>query len=89
MDTRVEDILNSEPIKNFYKSGWRPLFGWLCGAGFALHIVLAPILTWIAALMGHPIPFPSMGANELMALVSGVVGLGAYRTKEKLEGVTD
>lgn len=72
---------------NTFQSGWRPFVGWVCGCGLAMQFLIGPIATWIAKLRGYPIDFPSLDLGTLMTLLFGMLGLGAMRTKEKMEGV--
>jgi hypothetical protein len=69
-----------------FTSGWRPFVGWVCGAGFATQFVIGPWGTWIAALNNHPIPFPQMDMTTMMPLLFGMLGLGAYRSYDKMKG---
>lgn len=69
-----------------FVAGWRPFVGWVCGAGFCVTI-LGPLLSWIAALAGHPVAFPALDTESLMTLLLGMLGLGGMRTAEKLKGV--
>ncbi len=66
-----------------FKSGWRPFIGWVCGTGFAVQFVFAPMATWVAALYGKVVVFPEMDTATMMPLLFGMLGLGAYRTFEK------
>jgi len=68
-----------------FKSGWRPFIGWVCGAGFATQFIVAPWGTWIAALNGKAVEFPTMDMTQMMPLLFGMLGLGAYRTYEKTQ----
>ena len=81
--------VNAEEAKNpsVFVSGWRPFIGWVCGSGLAFQFVLAPILTWAAALGGKPIAFPPLDMGTLLTLLGAMLGLGGMRTKEKLAGV--
>lgn len=72
---------------NPFTSGWRPFIGWICGAGFAVQFVVGPLAEWVAALYGHPVHFPQMDVGTMMPLLFGMLGLGAYRTAEKIQGV--
>jgi hypothetical protein len=72
---------------NPFTSGWRPFVGWTCGAGFAVQFVVGPLGEWASALAGHPIKFPQMDLGTMMPLLFGMLGLGAYRTAEKVKGV--
>lgn len=70
-----------------FTSGWRPAVGWVCAAGLASQFLVAPFATWAAALIGHPIAYPSLDIGTLLTLLLGMLGLGAARTVEKIQGV--
>ena len=72
---------------NPFTSGWRPFIGGVCGAGFALPFVVGPVGEWISMLGGHPVKFPQLYLGTMMPLLFGVLGLGAFRTAEKMQGV--
>lgn len=67
-----------------FVAGWRPSVGWVCSAGLAIQFVAGPMLTWGAALLGHPIAFPTLDMGTLMTLLAGMLGIGGMRTIEKL-----
>lgn len=69
---------------NMFVAGWRPAIGWICGSGLAIQFVVNPLATWVAALFGHAIAFPSLDLGTLMTLLFGMLGLGAMRTYEKV-----
>ena len=73
---------------NPFTSGWRPFIGWVCGAGFALQLVVGPLGQWIATLAGHPVKFPQMDLGTMLPLLFGMLGLGAYRTAEKINRIS-
>jgi hypothetical protein len=73
--------------KSLFVSGWRPFVGWVCGVGLASQFLLRPLVTWGAALAGHPLEYPSLDMGTLMTLLLGMLGLGAARTVEKINGV--
>lgn len=68
-------------------SGWRPFIGWVCGIGLATQFIVNPFATWIAALLKHPLVFPSLDMGTLMTLLVGMLGLGGLRSYEKVQGV--
>lgn len=72
---------------NTFVSGWRPFIGWVCGLGMASQFVFGPLFTWASALWGHPTPFPVLDMGTLLTLLFGMLGLGAMRTTEKINGV--
>ncbi len=81
--------INLEEAKNpsVFVSGWRPFVGWVCGSGFAVQFVVGPLAEWAATLAGHPVKFPDMDVGTMMPLLVGMLGLGAYRSYEKVNGV--
>ena len=68
-------------------AGWRPFFGWAGGAGFVYATILQPLLAWVAAIQGWPVP-PSLNLDLLWVVVTGMLGIGGLRTFEKAKGVT-
>lgn len=70
-----------------FVAGWRPFIGWICGVGLSIQFVVAPFATWAVALLHRPdVVFPVLNGDVLMALVSGLLGLGGLRTFDKLKG---
>lgn len=72
---------------NVFVSGWRPFIGWTCGAAFAINFIVGPLAQWLAALNGHVVAFPSLDVATMLPVLFGMLGLGAYRTAEKIKGV--
>jgi len=72
---------------DFFRGGWRPFVGWVCGTGLAVQFLVAPLATWAAALAGHAVAFPPLDMGTLMTLLGGLLGLGTMRTTEKIKGV--
>lgn len=72
-----------------FTSGWRPAVGWICASGLGYQVLLRPIGGWIALNWLHwaSLP-PALEMDSLMSLMFGMLGLGAYRTFEKVKGVT-
>jgi hypothetical protein len=67
-------------------AGWRPFVGWVCGTALAMNFIVGPLGTWISALRGHPTAFPTLDMTTMMPVLLGMLGLGAYRTYEKVQG---
>lgn len=72
---------------DFFKSGWRPAFGWICVTAFAYHYLGWPFWAWIAAANNWPAP-PNLDVSEVVALSVPLLGVGVYRTVEKVRGVS-
>ena len=73
--------------ESIFKSGWRPFVGWTCSSAFALHFVIFPIIDKIIVSFGGvavAIPFQ---IEALMTVLFGLLGLGGFRTFEKIKGV--
>lgn len=73
-------------------SGWRPFIGWVCGGGFAYAVVGKDILNWIVGLIngigGYTIPpLPQPDLTLMFEVLIGLLGLGGYRSWEKINGV--
>ncbi len=72
--------------RSVFVAGWRPCIGWLCAAGLAWKFVFYEFFGWLAALFDGP-PMPELiGVSELIPLVLALLGLGGYRTAEKMAG---
>lgn len=75
-----------------FNSGWRPAIGWVCALSLACYYVpqflLASIIwvrvCWSAETLA---PYPIGQISGLTELVLAVLGLGGFRTLEKIKGV--
>lgn len=83
METNKAEAANP----SVFVSGWRPFVGWICASGMGAQFVLGPFVEWASALAGHPTKWPTLDLSELLAMLGGMLGLGAYRTAEKIQGV--
>lgn len=70
-----------------FVSGWRPFIGWVCGVALAYQYVISPLATYLANAFGLNIPPPPTLGENLYELVLGMLGMGAMRTFEKMQGV--
>jgi hypothetical protein len=67
----------------------RPFIVWVCGVALAWDTVARPMITYAAAYAGHPIPpLPNLSTDQLYGILAGVLGLGGFRTIEKVKGAT-
>lgn len=73
---------------SFFKSGWRPAVGWTCVFGLSYQFVFHPFAVFFLQLAEVKALLPTLDLNTLMTLLFGLLGLGAYRTVEKVKGVT-
>jgi hypothetical protein len=70
-----------------FVSGWRPFVGWVCGAGLAWNCMVAPLVSYVARFAGVTAALPAFDTSTLTSLLVPMLGLGAYRTVEKVAGV--
>jgi hypothetical protein len=71
-----------------FVAGWRPFIGWVCGAALVYHYIVRPMLPWLLALLGKPMPpIPPLDMGDLITILLGMLGLGGLRTYEKKQGV--
>jgi hypothetical protein len=79
---------------NLFVSGWRPAVGWVGVAGVAYQFLGYPLMQWIWAFgqgvdlipKGLAAP-PDLQTDQLMVLLSGLLGFGGMRSFEKSKGV--
>lgn len=67
---------------NAFVAGWRPFVGWVCGLGLLYQLLLRPLLMGFSGQV-----FPALEIETLMTLLFGVLGLGWFRSSEKIKGV--
>ena len=70
-----------------FVSGWRPFIGWVCGTACAWNWIGLKIAVFVAGLAGHPINLQPADLSEMMPVLMGMLGIGALRTIEKINGV--
>jgi hypothetical protein len=79
---------------NLFVSGWRPAVGWVGVLGLAYQFLGYPLMQWCWAFgQGVDIipkgltPPPDLQTDQLMVLLSGLLGFGGMRSFEKSKGV--
>ena len=65
----------------------RPAVMWVCVLAFALNYLVEPLATWILRIFGSTLVLPSLDLTTMLPILLGTLGLGAYRTVEKVQGV--
>lgn len=71
---------------SLFKSGWRPAVGWTCAGGLFYQVMGRPLLGWVAENLWNWTAPPGLEMETLMTLLFGLLGLGAYRTVERVKG---
>jgi hypothetical protein len=79
---------------SLFVSGWRPAVGWVGVLGLAYQFLGYPLMQWLwSFLQGVDIipkglqPPPDLQTDQLMVLLSGLLGFGGMRSFEKHKGV--
>jgi hypothetical protein len=76
-----------EASTDAFRGGWRPAAGWVCVFGLGYTFLLRPLLPWLVSLTGADVAdLPPIDTMELMALLGGLLGLGGFRTYERVRG---
>ena len=67
--------------KSLFVAGWRPAIGWVGALGLFYNVILANII-------GIWIDLPEIDTTLLVPVMMGMLGLGAMRSYEKVQGVS-
>lgn len=68
-----------------FRANWRPFIGWVCGSALAWNYIMRPWVVFGSALYGHPLDLPAADMMEMMPVLLGMLGLGGFRTIEKVK----
>lgn len=71
---------------DLFRGGWRPAVGWVCASGLGYQFLVRPLAEWASAGLGWGIP-PALNLGDLLPLMFGMLGLGGFRTYEKVKGL--
>jgi len=71
---------------SMWVAGWRPAVGWVGALGLFYATIGQPVLAWLSAAKGWPVP-PDLNVDLLWVTLSGMLGIGGLRTYEKAKGV--
>ena len=70
-----------------FVAGWRPFIGWVCGAACAWNWIGISVAKTACAMAHYPIDLAPADISEMLPVLMGMLGLGAMRTVEKIQGV--
>jgi len=71
--------------RSVFVAGWRPFIGWVCGISLAYNFVLRDLIIFV---VGNDFVPPALQMDHLMTVLMGMLGLGAFRTYEKIKNVS-
>jgi hypothetical protein len=72
---------------NWFQNSWRPSVGWICSLSMAYHFLVQPILVFSLSAFGAEYDLPDFDMSSLMSVLFALLGLGAFRSYEKIRGV--
>lgn len=81
-DVNKQEAASGDP----FTSRWRPCVGYVCAAGLAYAAILEPVIRIVAPIAGYAGTLPAVDTTLTMQLLFGLLGLGGFRTAEKLKG---
>lgn len=94
MSGQVEINKIEAASSNVFVSGWRPSIGWIGAMAMAYQFVVYPFMVWGWSAMQAAgwislglLPPPMLDTDALWVILTGMLGLGAARTVEKVKGV--
>ena len=67
--------------RSIFVAGWRPAIGWVCALGLLNTFLMNPWIQWFTSKAG-----PELPQDIMLELVLALLGLGALRTVEKMNG---
>ncbi|HTQ73573.1 MAG TPA: 3TM-type holin [Burkholderiales bacterium] len=76
-DTNIEEIRSG----SLFMAGWRPAIGWIGVFALGYQFVLYPFLLWLHLTETPP---PPLDAGVLFSMVTGMLGIGAMRSFDKM-----
>ncbi len=81
--------VNQEEAKgNWFTSGWRPACGWIGAFSLGYVGIVEPMWRFIATVyFNYTGAYPVIDSTITMQVLFGILGLGAYRSFDKKNGV--
>lgn len=74
--------------QSLFVAGWRPFIGWICGISLFYAALLEPLMRFVAKVaFSYTGEFPVIDHDITMQVLLGLLGLGAYRSYERVKGV--
>lgn len=98
-ERQIELTMIDAKSTSLFKSGWRPLLGWIAVTGFSLVFVIFPIIEWalniyivfyeitLTTAQRLALQPPVIDGWLLLNLLGALLGIGTLRTIEKTKGI--
>jgi hypothetical protein len=73
---------------SIFVAGWRPAIGWVGAAAIAYCYLVYPTANAVLAAFKPGASLPAIDLGQLWPLIFGMLGIGGFRTFEKVKGVS-
>jgi len=87
-EKQAEINIAESASQSLFRNGWRPAVGWICALGLSYQFIARPTMNFLLALLGVQAEMGALEIETLMTLLFGMLGLGWFRSQEKLGGVS-
>lgn len=78
--------------KSLFVAGWRPAIGWVGAMALAYQFLAYPLLVWLWTILqatgqipAEYLPPPTLPADALWVVLSGMLGVAGMRSYDKLK----
>lgn len=72
--------------RSIFVAGWRPFIGWICGLSLLYNFIVRDLIAWsITVSQSEITPPPELAMEHLMTVLMALLGLGGFRTFEKIK----
>lgn len=75
----------TKPPINWFVAGWRPFVGWIGALGFAMCVIIYPIVLWACSIWSPSTKISTIDSGLIVTILGGMLGIGTMRTVEKLK----
>jgi len=87
-EKQAEINIAESASQSLFRNGWRPAVGWICALGLSYQFIARPTMNFLLALLGVQAEMGPLEIETLMTLLFGMLGLGWFRSQEKLGGIS-
>ena len=89
MTAAQTEILKIDAASNsFFQKGWRPMAAWTCVIVGFIYPLVRIVVPWVLNVSGvEGVPeLPALDTGEMIAMLTGMLGLGTMRSVERQKG---
>ena len=76
------EVNKEEARGNWFQSSWRPACAWICVCGFGVKFLISPLAEPFGIIITQA------DTSTMLPVLMGMLGLGAYRSVEKIKKIT-